>query len=191
MKFRNPETGEVFDDIEKARERYCEHKYCKDDGNVPKKRLCPLPNKLTGYSDGCNNYCWRYPEEAASLMGYEVINDDAASALEGFAKALEKAAKPTRASILDEAKRCVCGQREQDYGSPENNFRLIASMWEPYIRQRCAGKNSDVSIGPEDVAILMALLKIARICSGTGTADSFVDLAGYAACGGEIAGGKK
>lgn len=50
---------------------------------------------------------------------------------------------------------------------------------------------SDVSIQPEDVAMLMALLKIARICSGTGTADSFVDLAGYAACGGEIAGGKK
>lgn len=48
-----------------------------------------------------------------------------------------------------------------------------------------------MSIGPEDVAMLMALLKIARICTGTGTADSFVDLAGYAACGGEIAGGVK
>lgn len=33
----------------------------------------------------------------------------------------------------------------------------------------------------------MALLKIARIQSGTATEDSFVDLAGYAACGGEIA----
>ena len=38
-----------------------------------------------------------------------------------------------------------------------------------------------------DVAMMMALLKIARIQSGTGTDDSFVDLAGYAACGGEIA----
>lgn len=111
---------------------------------------------------------------AARLMGYEVIEDEQD--------------KPTRASILEEAKRCVCGQREQDYGSPENNFRLIASLWEPYIRQRCVGHGADVSIMPEDVAMLMALLKIARICSGTGTADSFVDLAGYAACGGEIAG---
>lgn len=35
--------------------------------------------------------------------------------------------------------------------------------------------------------MMMALLKVARIRSGTGTEDSFVDLAGYAACGGEIA----
>ena len=34
----------------------------------------------------------------------------------------------------------------------------------------------------------MALLKIARIRTGVGTPDSFIDLAGYAACGGEIAG---
>jgi hypothetical protein len=33
----------------------------------------------------------------------------------------------------------------------------------------------------------MALLKIARIRTGTATEDSFVDLAGYAACGAEIA----
>lgn len=97
----------------------------------------------------------------------------------------------TREDILWEAKKCICGQREQDYGKAEDNFRLIASLWEPYIRTRCMSDGSDVSIQPEDVAMLMALLKIARICSGTGTADSFVDLAGYAACGGEIAGGKK
>lgn len=177
MKFKDPETGEVFDDIRNAMDRYCEQKYCKDIGQIPKECLCQLPNKLTGYSDGCRNYCLKYPEEAARLMGYEVIE--------------EEQEKPTRASILDEAKRCVCGQREQDYGSPENNFRLIASLWEPYIRTRCARNGADVSIRPEDVAMLMALLKIARICSGTGTQDSFVDLAGYAACGGEIVGGAK
>jgi len=37
------------------------------------------------------------------------------------------------------------------------------------------------------VAMMMALLKIARIRTGTATEDSFVDLAGYAACGAEIA----
>lgn len=40
---------------------------------------------------------------------------------------------------------------------------------------------------PVDVAMMMALLKIVRIKTGTETEDSFVDLAGYAACGGEIA----
>lgn len=84
-----------------------------------------------------------------------------------------------RADILDAAKKCVCGEREQDYGSPEDNFRRIAMFWNSYI--------GDYIFSEVDVAMMMALLKIARIKSGTGTEDSFVDLAGYAACGGEIA----
>lgn len=44
-----------------------------------------------------------------------------------------------------------------------------------------------MEITAEDVAVMMALLKIARIGTGTATDDSWVDLAGYAACGGEIA----
>ena len=85
----------------------------------------------------------------------------------------------TRPDILDAAKTCVTGKREQDYGSPENNFNAIAALWNAYL----GGDYVDTV----DVAMMMALLKIARIKSGTGTADSFVDLAGYAACGGEIA----
>lgn len=83
----------------------------------------------------------------------------------------------SRADILEEAKRCVCGQREQDYGSPEDNFKTIANLWTTY-------KGTEFTA--EDVAMMMALLKIARISTGTATRDSFVDLAGYAACGGEI-----
>lgn len=83
----------------------------------------------------------------------------------------------TRAETLDKAKKCVCGQRENDYGSPEDNFLTIAKLWSAY-------KNVDFSAN--DVAMMMALLKIARIRTGTATEDSFVDLAGYAACGAEI-----
>lgn len=83
----------------------------------------------------------------------------------------------TRAEILDAAKECVCGQREQDYGTPESNFQLIANLWRMYL---------GVDISATDVAMMMALMKIARIKNGGGTGDSFVDLAGYAACGGEI-----
>lgn len=83
----------------------------------------------------------------------------------------------SRAYILDEAKKCVCGQREEDYGSPEDNFKTIASLWTSY-------KGAEFT--PVDVSMMMALLKIARISTGTATKDSFVDLAGYAACGGEI-----
>ena len=86
----------------------------------------------------------------------------------------------TRSEILDTAKKCVCGQREQDYGSPESNFQLIADLWNDYL-----GFARD-EISPTDVAMMMALLKVARIKNGGGTGDSFVDLAGYAACGGEL-----
>lgn len=92
----------------------------------------------------------------------------------------------TRAEILDQAKRCVCGDREQDYGSPEDNFQTIADLWAVYIGRKCVSQGADVSILPEDVAAMLALLKIARITSGHAKADNWIDLAGYAACGGEI-----
>lgn len=90
----------------------------------------------------------------------------------------------TRADILDQAKKCVCGQREQDYGTPESNFQLIADLWNGYLGEKT--DNPVISVTPVDVSMMMALMKIARIRNGGGSGDSFVDLAGYAACGGEI-----
>ena len=83
-----------------------------------------------------------------------------------------------RSEILKQAEEMVCGHREQDYGTPENNFDIIAKLWTAY---------SGYDFSGVDVAMMMALLKIARIKSGTMTEDSFVDGCGYLACGGEIA----
>ena len=85
-----------------------------------------------------------------------------------------------RAELLDAAKKCVCGDREKDYGTPEDNFNVIAGLWSEYLGVRLDGV---------DVAAMMVLLKIGRISSSTqgGMADTWVDIAGYAACGGEIA----
>lgn len=96
--------------------------------------------------------------------------------------------KNTRADILDQAKKCVCGQREQDYGTPESNFQLIADLWNGYLGFM---DHPQDQIRATDVAMMMALLKIARIRNGGGSGDSFVDLAGYAACGGEIWDGER
>ena len=85
----------------------------------------------------------------------------------------------TRAEILDAAKKIVAGDREKQYGKPEDNFAVIAEFWTTYIGH---------PISSEDVAIMMALLKIARIRSGIYKADSFVDLCGYASIAAEIAG---
>ena len=84
-----------------------------------------------------------------------------------------------RSEILDKAKACVSGDREQDYGAVENNFKRIADLWNAYLDYR-------VVLSAVDVAAMMALLKIARIASGHAKEDNWVDLAGYAACGGEI-----
>ena len=108
----------------------------------------------------------------------------------------------TRDEILAAAQKCVCGDREQDYGSPERSFEMIATLWGPYLEAKCleakclevtTGDNDHPSrpvlvIGPEDVAAMMCLFKIARIATGHGKADNWIDLAGYAACGGELEG---
>jgi hypothetical protein len=82
-----------------------------------------------------------------------------------------------RKEILEKAIECVTGQRTQDYGTPENNFQKIADLWSVY---------SGTTVTAKDVCIMMILLKIARIQNGGGSGDSYVDLAGYAACAGEI-----
>ena len=69
------------------------------------------------------------------------------------------------------------GEREQQYNSPEQSFSKIAALWSAYL---------GAEISAVDVASMMALLKIARVKTGSGKADNWIDLAGYAACGGEI-----
>lgn len=82
-----------------------------------------------------------------------------------------------REEILEEARKCVCESRERDYKSPEDNFKNIADLWSVYLGH---------DIDSVDVAIMMALLKIGRLMTGN-KADNYIDLAGYAACAGEIA----
>lgn len=99
----------------------------------------------------------------------------------------EQKTPETRREILQAAERCVCGDRDNEYGGPENSFALIAQLWEPIIRARCVSPGADVFVDAVTVSLLMAELKIARAATNTGHMDSWVDLAGYAACGGEIA----
>jgi len=89
-----------------------------------------------------------------------------------------------REEVLDEAMRIVSGDRENTYGGPEDSFNRIAALWNAYLQER-GGHLAPLS--PVDVAIMMALLKIARLSAAPTHKDSWVDLAGYAACGGEIA----
>lgn len=73
----------------------------------------------------------------------------------------------TREEILAAAQKCVCGDREQDYGSPERSFGVIGQFWETYLQEKCleprCGGPPEVQILPEDVAAMMCLFKIARL----------------------------
>ena len=77
-----------------------------------------------------------------------------------------------RTDILDAARDAIAG-RQEIYGAPENSFAGIAALWSAYLGQHVA---------PLDVALMMALLKIARAKGTPGHTDSLVDIAGYAAC---------
>lgn len=87
-----------------------------------------------------------------------------------------------RGQILDDAKQCVNKDRNAAHGNPEDNFTNIAVLWEAYLSIRPEGP-----IGPLDVAHMMNLMKMARLIHNPTHKDSWVDTAGYAACGGGIA----
>lgn len=80
-----------------------------------------------------------------------------------------------RHEVLAAAHKAV-NERPGAYGSPEDNFGRIAALWSVHLQKQ---------ITSTDVAVMMALLKIARLQSNPSHEDSWVDLAGYAACGAE------
>lgn len=83
-----------------------------------------------------------------------------------------------RSEILDTAKQYVNVDRAAQHGDAESNFNVIASYWTAHL---------DVYISSADVAVMMTLMKLARIKANPEHVDSWVDGCGYLACGGEIA----
>lgn len=82
-----------------------------------------------------------------------------------------------RNDILETAKLIVNGEREGQYGAPEDSFNNIARLWGIYLGR---------DLAPSDVANLMVLMKVARNMNGVYKADNWVDMVGYSALGGEL-----
>ena len=82
-----------------------------------------------------------------------------------------------RHEVLEGATACVMRDRNTQHGPPENTFALIAELWSAYL---------GTEVQPHDAAAMMALLKVARIRHNPANTDNWIDLAGYAACGGEL-----
>lgn len=91
-----------------------------------------------------------------------------------------------RKEVLEEAIRCVCTDRNEQYGEPEDSFEVIAELWSVYLRRVGVVPLPDC-ISAGDVAAMMGLFKIARmITSENAKPDTFVDACGYLACAGQI-----
>lgn len=79
-----------------------------------------------------------------------------------------------REAMLKEAITVVTQDRNREYGGPEDSFGLIANYWTVLF---------GIHITPVQVALALDLLKTARLQANPYHRDSWVDKAGYAACG--------
>ena len=77
----------------------------------------------------------------------------------------------TRRELLDSAISKVATRSDR-----EDTFPTIARLWSAYLAK---------PISESDVCALMILLKVARLSAGYSSADSLIDIAGYAACAAE------
>ena len=86
-----------------------------------------------------------------------------------------------RAEFLEIVRNFVCKDRNVTHGDAEDNFRVIATLWETYLNN-----TPPQNLNSVDVAIMMCLFKTARLMANPKNMENWHDLAGYAACGGGI-----
>ena len=85
--------------------------------------------------------------------------------------------------FLDEVKDIV-SEREGLHGKPARTLGVIGELWSTYISQRLG---IPVKVDGADVAMMQILAKTGRFISGQSDhMDTVLDIAGYAACAGEI-----
>ena len=83
--------------------------------------------------------------------------------------------------VLERAISLIHGQRAKDYGDAQASFQRMADLVNPII------KKADGKLTASDMAIVMIQVKIARLQESPNHADSWIDIAGYAALGAQLA----
>ena len=93
MKFRNPETGEVLS-ISDAVDHYCKQRWCDN---------CALREPVGDPDKVCADWAEYHPHEAARLMGFEVLEDEAEDSM-FYSQSLEvlNPAKANREALEDD-----------------------------------------------------------------------------------------
>lgn len=83
--------------------------------------------------------------------------------------------------VLERAISLIHGQRAKDYGDAQASFQRMADLVNPII------KKADGKLTASDMALVMIQVKIARLQESPNHADSWTDIAGYAALGAQLA----
>ena len=89
--------------------------------------------------------------------------------------------KKDRDYFLAEAQKLIKGPRAKDYGPVKKNHQRIADIWTILL-----DKKLKEPITPEEVVACMVGVKTARLAEDINKVDSWIDIIGYAALGGEI-----
>lgn len=83
-----------------------------------------------------------------------------------------------RDQLLTAAKNTI-KSREDSYGKPLDSFAMMANMISVYLK---------IPVSPHDVCMIEIIQKICRLKVANGLhVDSWIDIAGYAALGSEVA----
>ena len=90
---------------------------------------------------------------------------------------------PPRSEVLTEALELINGDRNNSYGPPTQDFTRTAGVLNALGYR---GPDQRELLG-HDVALIIAAVKMSRLMWTPGKRDSWVDMAGYAACGYECA----
>ena len=99
---------------------------------------------------------------------------------------------PTIMPSLEEANTIVNGERQDQYGAPEDSFEIIAGYWNVFLRQKikeaCNHLGFDVVdiddlLSPLDATNMMVLFKQARKLGQMPKRDNYIDSIGYEAIG--------
>ena len=131
MKFKSPD-GKVFPYMSNAVAAYCDESECSD---------CPIGDYSDEQGETCNYYATHHPDEAARLMGYEIVEDEQADTQEAKADCGKPRPSLVPPALIDGVMR-IREFGTARYGDPDNwrnvdaeryhnaLLRHILAMWE-------------------------------------------------------------
>ena len=86
-----------------------------------------------------------------------------------------------RKDIIKEIEKCVCKDRQNTYGDAEDNFEVIAKLINVMLDKKLYEPLSAL-----DIAKINICIKMSRTITSPAHLDNWIDLGGYAVCGGGI-----